>query len=185
MIIVDEIEVDQQVLEARFACDILQCKGACCTLQGGSGAPLLENELDEIARAFPMVEKYLPQEHRDEITRSGFAEKTGNHFSTTCLNRCACVFVCYEDGVAQCSFEKAFLAGELQWRKPVSCHLFPVRVATDSNTRLRFEYIAECSPALERGGRENIPLSLFLRDALTRLYGKEWYHRFLDLSGKV
>ena len=185
MIIVDEIEVDQQVLEARFACDVLQCKGACCTLQGGSGAPLLDDELDEVVRAFPVVEKYLPQEHRDEIKRSGYVEKNGNHFSTTCLGRCACVFVCYEGDVAQCSFEKAFLAGELPWRKPVSCHLFPIRIVAGPNIRLRFEYIAECSAALERGDRENIPLPLFLRDAFSRLYGKEWYQRFLDLSEKV
>lgn len=185
MIIVDGIEIDQQVVDARFACDLSQCKGACCTLHGGSGAPLLDEELNEIAKALPIVEKYLSVEHKEEIKKSGYAEKIGDHFSTVCYDHRACVFVYYDDGTAHCTFEKAFLAGELSWRKPLSCHLFPVRVSADPSVRLRFEYISECSAALDRGKSQNTPLPVFLRDALTRLYGKEWYHRFLDLSKEV
>jgi hypothetical protein len=88
--------------------------------------------------------------------------------------------VYYEHGVARCSFEKAFLNGEIAWRKPQSCHLFPIRVDDGARTRLRYEFLAECSPALERGDREGVYLSDFLEPALTRAFGKEWYGEFSE-----
>jgi Protein of unknown function (DUF3109) len=178
MFIIEEITVEEQIAEINFACDLQACKGACCTLKGGRGAPLLDSEVDEIRQAFPSVRKYLPKEHLDWIEKNGLVEGYPGRSTTQCVNDEACVFVYYEDGIAKCSFEKAYLQKEIQWRKPVSCHLFPIRREHGVDERLRFEYLHECRHALQRGEREKIPLYQFLESALTRVYGSKWYNRF-------
>jgi len=179
MIIIDEITIDPKVPEIRFACDLLACKGACCTLKGGRGAPLTDDEVDEIYAAYPVVRKYLPAEHLRWVREHGLVEGGPGSYATECKDEGACVFVFYENGVAKCSFEKAYLNGEIQWRKPVSCHLFPLRARKGSTPELRFEYIHECEPALARGARENIHLFRFLKDVIERKYGAAWYARFM------
>ena len=178
MIIIDEISVDLRVPQMRFACDLVQCKGACCTLKGGRGAPITDDEVDEIYAAYPVIKKYLPAEHVTWIRDHGLVEGAPGRYATQCKDEEACVFVFYEHGVAKCSFEKAYLNGEIQWRKPASCHLFPLRASHGPETELRFEYLHECEPAFDRGLRENIPLFKFLKDVLVREYGVEWYGRF-------
>ena len=88
------------------------------------------------------------------------------------------MFVYYEEGIARCSLEKAYMNGETQWRKPLSCHLFPIRVAKNTATLLRYEKISECAGAKIKGRREDIPMYEFLKDPLVRKYGEEWYEKF-------
>ena len=185
MFLIQETVVDGSIATTKFACDLGRCKGACCTLQGGMGAPLLDREIDEIRNAFPAVKKYLSQEHLHTINEQGLFEGQPGEFSTTCVNHRACVFVTFEDGIARCSFEKAYLNGEIRWRKPISCHHFPIRIDGAERKRLRYEFLAECAPALERGEREGIYLSDFLQDSLTREFGAEWYQEFSDASRSV
>lgn len=185
MYTIQETIVDDRVATTKFACDLSQCKGACCTLQGSRGAPLRDEELEEIRNAFPAVAKYLSAEHLQAIAAQGLFEGRPGDYTTTCVNDRACVFVTYEDGIAKCSFEKAYFKNEIRWRKPVSCHLFPIRVDKGLRERLRFEFLAECAPALEKGERENVELSDFLREALTRVYGVAWYKEFSAMSQQV
>jgi Protein of unknown function (DUF3109) len=180
MIIIDEIAVDPKVAQMQFACDLGVCKGACCTLKGGRGAPLNDEEVDEIYSAYPVVKKYLPAEHARWIRDHGLVEGEPGRYATQCKDEEACVFVFYENGIAKCSFEKAYINGETQWRKPTSCHLFPLRARDEMGSELRFEYLNECEPAFIRGTRENIPLFKFLKDVLVREYGAEWYERFAN-----
>jgi hypothetical protein len=178
MIFVHNVTVDTSVAEVKFACNLLQCKGACCTMPGPKGAPLTEDESKEIEKAFPVIKKYLNEDHLRAIDERGLVERSGEEITTPCFDHRACVFVAYDKGIAKCSFETAYFKNEIGWRKPLSCHLFPIRVNHGSYDHLRYESIPECSPALERGHTENIELSNFLKDALVRRYGEPWYAEF-------
>jgi hypothetical protein len=174
----DNFLIDQNIPNTCFACDLQRCKGACCTMPGQRGAPLLDEEVEEIEKAYPTVRKYLSFRHKDTIEERGLIQGRKGDLTTQVVDRQACVFAIFENDIAKCSFEKAFLNHEISWRKPLSCHLFPIRVVTGSPERLRFEEIAECRPALEQGAKEQILLSDFLRSALTRAYGEQWYDEF-------
>ena len=178
MFSVRDITVGGSIADVKFACDLSRCKGACCTMPGPKGAPLTEDECQEIEKVFPVIRKYLNEDHLRTIDEHGLVERSGGEITTTCFDHRACVFVTYENGIARCSFEKAFFNGEIGWRKPLSCHLFPIRVDHGFDDYLRYESIPECRPALERGQGENIDLSDFLKDALIRLYGEDWYAEF-------
>lgn len=179
MLLIQETLVDEPVASINFACDLKACKGACCTMPGGRGAPLLDSENKEIERSFPAVRKYLSKDHLARIEQVGLVEGTTGDRTTPCYDKQACVFVTYENGIAKCSFEKAYLNGEISWRKPISCHLFPLRIDRGARELVRYEFLADCQPALERGGLEHIALSRFLKDALLRAYGEQWYTEFL------
>jgi hypothetical protein len=174
----DRFLIDLNVPTTSFACDLDRCKGACCTMPGQRGAPLLDEEVEEIEKAYPIVQKYLSFRHRDTIEERGLVQGRARDHTTQVVDRKACVFAYFESDIAKCAFEKAFLSGEISWRKPISCHLFPIRVAPGYPTRLRFEELAECQPAMERGATQDIPLHEFLRIPLTRAYGEEWYQEF-------
>jgi len=177
---VDHPLIDSEIPRTRFACDLQRCKGACCTMPGHRGAPLLDAELEEIEIAYHIIRKYLSFKHKDVIEQQGWKQGRPGDYTTQVVDRQACVFVVFENGIAKCAFEKAFLNREIQWRKPISCHLFPIRVSQHPPVALRFEYIVECKPALERGQREEILLWRFLETPLVRAFGAEWYRAFAD-----
>jgi len=167
--------IEESLVDLQFECNLRACRGACCTMPGKYGAPLRPEEIPIIEKALPVVEKYLPPRHREEIRRRGFYQESGNHSSTICVNDRACVFVSYEDEIAFCAFEKAYADRQLSWRKPLSCHLFPLRVNGRGDPSLRFERIPECEPALTLGEQGGMSLIAFLEDALIRLLGNEEY----------
>ena len=168
------IEIDPDIHLTSFACDLRACKGACCTLPGGRGAPLLDEELDHIAAVLPVVLPTLSDEHRAAIGDHGPTEGSEGDHHTTCVNNSACVFVTYDGPIALCSIEQAYHRGEIAWRKPLSCHLFPIRVDTRPSLYARFEFIPQCLPAIHKGRAEKIPLVTFLSDALERAFGTSW-----------
>ena len=178
MFTIGEAKIEDNIAQERFACDLQQCQGACCTLPGGRGAPLEDAETEELTRVFPVVKKYLSEKHLRIAEQYGVYEGYPGSYATTCVTEKDCVFVFYDNGVARCSIEKAYNKGEIRWRKPLSCHLFPIRISTFRGERLRYERIAECKPAVERGKKENVPLYEFLKTALIRRFGEEWYNSF-------
>ena len=173
MFVIGEISVHESVAETKFACDLEACKGACCTFPGGRGAPLRDEEVAEIEKAFPLIQSILPPEHRRAITRQGLVDGSSGNYATQCVDGKACVFVYYDNGIAKCSFEKAFLEKKIQWRKPLSCHLFPIRISKDGSG-MHYEYFSECGPALQRGRKEDIALHRFIGEPLQRAFGKEF-----------
>lgn len=177
---IEKTLIDSQIPRVRFACNLAECKGACCTMPGYRGAPLLEGELEEIERAYPVIRKYLSYRHRDLIEERGLFQGRNGDQTTQVVEGQACVFVTFEDGIAKCAFEKAYLSKEISWRKPISCHLFPIRIEAGLPERLRYEQISQCEPALGRGEREKVPLVDFLKCPLMRAYGERWYAEFLD-----
>jgi len=178
MFVIGEVAIDEAIAYERFACDVVKCQGACCILPGGRGAPLGDDELIELERAFPIIEKYLPERHRKAIEHSGLFESRQGRYTTACVDNEDCVFVYYENRIARCSLEKAYHNGEIFWRKPLSCHLFPIRVLFNQTDILHYEKITECLPAVEQGCRKNILLHEYLKEPLIRKFGESWYSDF-------
>lgn len=183
-IVIDGIFVDPEIANSYFACDVEKCKGACCFMEGEYGAPLLEEEISLIKDVLPIVKKYLPEKNVKFIDENGFYDETITGYSTKCINDRECVFVFWENGIARCSFEKAFINGEISFRKPISCHLFPLRNyslngALVGGDVLKYVKISECKPAIKKGEREKIKLYEFLKPALTRYFGEEWFNKLV------
>jgi hypothetical protein len=172
-----DIVADNALATTKFACDLSACKGACCTMPGGRGAPLADEEVTLIEEATPAALKYLPERNREVIRRQGAIEGGHGDHATRCIDDRDCVFVYYEGDVAKCAIERAYFNGEASFRKPISCHLFPIR-STEmlGGHYLHYERISECAPARRNGEREGILLYRFLKDALVRAYGEEFYN---------
>jgi len=178
MFIVDEILVGEEVATQRFSCDLARCKGACCTLEGGRGAPLLDDEKDLIDRYLPLIGKRLDRRNLEAIRDRGAVDGYPGSYATSCIDDRDCVFVTREGGVAKCAIEKSYLEGEIPWRKPVSCHLFPLRYSEGSTPALRYEVIGECDAGRKRGAEEGTRLHQFMKESLVRRFGEPWYMKF-------
>jgi hypothetical protein len=178
MFIIGEAIIEDRLGDEKFACDHGACRGACCTLEGGRGAPLDDREAEEIRASFPAVEHLLSLKSLQTIKQVGLIEGVPGDYATPCVESRECVYVYFDGGVARCSFERAYLAGETHWRKPLSCHLFPIRVRRFGQEFLHYEQIDECAAARRRGSAEDIPLSEFLKEPLIRRFGTAWYETF-------
>jgi len=181
---VENILIRSEIAEINFKCDLVKCKGACCTFESHYGAPLKWEEVNRINELLPKVLDYLPIKHRREIKENGFYEVKNDEPMTRSIENRACVFVYYENNIAKCSIEKTYLEEKTDFKKPISCHLFPIRISDFGGDVLRFEHLDECKPAIELGKIENTTVAEFCKDPLIRLYGKEWYLKFIELIGK-
>ncbi|HSP87174.1 MAG TPA: DUF3109 family protein [Ignavibacteriaceae bacterium] len=179
---IDNILVGKEIAKTKFVCDLKKCKGACCTLDSEFGAPLMDEELELIDGVLDKVKDYLPENHRQEIEAKGFYERKDNQLMTRSFSSKACVFVYYENEIAKCGIEKAFLDGKTDFKKPISCHLFPIRISEFGGEVLRFEKFSECSPALDKGKEEGINLVDFLKDSLIKKYGINWYLKLKEIT---
>jgi hypothetical protein len=175
MIQIESILVGREIVAKQFACDLKKCKGACCTLDSEYGAPLIHEELEQIENVLDIVKEYLPEGHKLEIEKKGFYENKDSELMTRSFNNKACVFVYYENSIAKCGIEKAFQDGRTDFRKPISCHLFPIRISDFGGDILRFEKFDECSPALTKGKEEKMDLIEFCKESLIKKYGENWY----------
>jgi hypothetical protein len=171
--------VSFDVLEEHFMCDLLKCKGACC-VEGDSGAPLTQEEGVIIEQILSDVEPYMTSEGRAVIREKGTSviDYDGD-LVTPLVNNRECAFV-YRDeqGVTKCAIEKAFLDGKTTFRKPVSCHLFPVRITEYKRfDAVNYQQLAICKPGRTCGKGKKLPLYQFLKEPLIRKYGSEWYEQ--------
>lgn len=184
MFIIDNILADERVLTQHFSCDIKQCKGACCTVKGGVGAPLLDSEIDDIQDAISLVMPVLSDRNKEEIAKYGAVEGVDGEFTTRCIDDKDCVFVYYEPGsdIAKCSIEKMYFAGKSSFRKPLSCHLFPIRIGDFNGPYLYFEEFEGCEPALQHGQEQGIYVYESIKEALIRAFGEEWVKKLQDFS---
>ena len=178
MFVIGEAVIDEAVPRTLFCCDLEACKGACCTLEGGRGAPLLDNEVEEIRAAAPAALQFLSARKRLVIEAGGAVDGVAGDFATACIDERDCVFVYFDGQVARCGLERAFLEGLTRWKKPLSCHLFPIRVKRRGAELLTYEEITECAGGRARGSAEKVPLHDFLSEPLSRLYGTSWYAEF-------
>lgn len=170
--------VDERIPFIKFSCDLETCKGACCTVKGGKGAPLQDFEIFEIQNCIPELYEILPEKNIQILKANNGIESYPDGYTTACIDDKDCVFVYYENNIAKCAFEKAYNEGKITFYKPLSCHLFPIRISNFGGDILRFEKFSECKSAILKGENKNIPLYIFLKNALIRYYGKEWYQDF-------
>ena len=181
---IDDVLVRTEIVETPFLCDLEKCKGACCTFESELGAPIKRDEIGKIDSILELVKGYLTQKHISEIEDNGFYEEIDGELLIRSIDNKACVFVYYENNIAKCSIEKAFNDGKTNFRKPISCHLFPIRVADFGGDILRFEKIDECIHAIENGNKNNIITAEFCKEPLSRLYGKKWYSKLKKAIGR-
>ena len=186
MIVIDDIIVSREVLEVCFHCDLAACRGACC-IEGESGAPVLEEEVQAICDAYPHIEPLLPEENRTYIEEHGliYTDWDGD-LVTNIIDGERCVFTTFEpDGSARCAFEKAYTEGIYRgFYKPISCHLFPIRVQKlRSGLALNYSrWQPICEPARALGKREGVRLYRFLEAPLRRAFGDKWYDELLEVA---
>jgi hypothetical protein len=180
-----DILVDDALVTTRFACDLGACQGACCTMPGGRGAPVTDEEAEMIREATPAAMAYLSERNRGIIRSLGGTEGSSGNVATRCIDDRDCVYVYYEGTVAKCAIERAHFNGQTPFRKPVSCHLFPIRSSEVlGGEYLRYERIDQCDPALKLGRAEGVPLYKFLKEAITRAYGKRFYNELVTVVEK-
>lgn len=185
---VQDVLLSDDIAEARFACNIALCKGACCVI-GDAGAPVSKREIPHLERAFRQLKNRLHPDAVETGTQVGVTQTDSiGRSEISCIKTGECIFVVKDKmGVATCAIQEAYLNGEFDWEKPISCHLYPLRIQKVSNMDLvNYEYIPSlCSSACERGQNEGIWLSDFLERPLSRRYGVQWYKEFQTACHKV
>ena len=180
MIQVDDKIISLDVFEKHFVCDLNACKGACC-VEGDSGAPLLSGEEKILDDIYEKVKPYMRAEGITEIENQGVAVYDADGDLTTPLvNNRECAFVIDEKGISKCSIEKAYYDGEVDFKKPISCHLFPIRIKEYRDfDAVNYEEIKICKPACKCGSELEVPVYAFLKEPLIRKYGEAWYNKLL------
>lgn len=178
---IDNILIDDEITKAYFSCDLEKCKGACCTFYGQFGAPLLDEEIITIKNTFNAIKEYLSSYSLDYIKKNGLIQGYSGNYSTVCINNRDCVFVYYDNDIAKCAFEKAFLDGKISFRKPISCHLYPIRCKKNGDIILYYDKIEECKPAVVKGNQDKVLLITSLQESLKRAFSLEWYDNLKNI----
>jgi hypothetical protein len=177
MMKVGDILVSDDIKTVEFVCHLEKCKGACC-VEGDLGAPLENDELKEMEALQEAVKPYLTKEGLDSITRQGpyILDEDGD-FSTPTVGGRECAYSHYDSqGVLKCGIEQAYLDGKTTFRKPISCHLYPIRITRKKDFEaVNYHKWHICSAACSYGKSLKVPLYKFLREPLIRKYGAEWY----------
>ena len=184
MIQVDDKIISFDVFEKQFVCDLSACKGACC-VEGDAGAPLTDKELDVLPNIYNEVKSYMRTEGIAEIEKQGFFVLDGDGDKTTPLvKNKECAFVVFdENNIAKCSIEQAYNDGKINFKKPISCHLFPIRIKEYRDfDAVNYEAINICKPACFCGESLRVPVYRFLKEPLIRLYGEEWYDKLTEAA---
>ena len=153
---------------------------------GDSGAPVTVDEVKMINKSLKIIKKHMSKEGIDEVNQRGVSvvDSEGD-LTTTLVNDKQCVFVFSEKGINKCSIEKAYKNGDIDFNKPISCHLFPVRITNyESFDALNIEKLKICNSGFICGKSKKTPLYKFLKNALIRKYGKDWYEK-LDEIAKI
>lgn len=170
--------ISEDLFEKRFVCDLNACKGACC-VEGASGAPLEVEEETLLRELWPKIRPYIPEKGQRAIDEHGVSEvdEDGDLVTTLVEGRGECAFTVFDDkGIALCGVEKAWKDGAIPFRKPISCHLYPIRIAKlKFHDGLNYHRWPICKPACACGAKLDVPVFRFLKDSLTRKYGADWY----------
>lgn len=184
MLEIDKTLVSLELIRANFTCNLEICKGACC-VTGDSGAPLIPGESEKLKEIYPTLRSFLRAESVITLEELGTSVTDREGDTVTPLNDgMECAYVLFERGIARCAIEKAYLAGAIDFRKPVSCYLYPVRIKKyrqfDAVNYDRWEI---CAPAIRLGDELQVPVYRFVQDALKQHYGNSWFN-LLDAAAK-
>jgi hypothetical protein len=182
MILIEETCISDDIAEKFFVCNLEKCKGACC-VEGDLGAPLEEVELPILDEIFDKIKPYLSQEGIAAIETQGkYIKDWEGDYSTTTINEKECAYAIYDDkGILKCGIEKAYNEGVIDFRKPISCHLYPIRITKYENYHaLNYDRWSICNDACELGDKLGVPIYKFLKEPLIRAYGENWYSKLVD-----
>lgn len=176
MIIIHQTLVSEDILDKAFVCNLNACMGACC-VEGDEGAFVEEEEKKMLKKVYPIVKEYLTKDGIDAIEKQGFwVTNDEGVVKTPLMKNGPCAYTIWDKGVALCGIEKAFLDKKVKWQKPVSCHLYPIRIAKVGEfDALNYEKWSICKPACKNGKELGVPIFRFVKTALIRKYGEEYY----------
>lgn len=184
MIEIGDKIVSMDVFEVLFACDYQQCKGICC-VEGDSGAPLEPGEAEMLRKYLPEVEHLLSSRAREVIAQQGvsYIDEEGDEV-TSIVGGKDCVFTTYDErGNCLCAYEKMYYEGKIDWIKPISCQLYPIRLTKYKDfTAVNYHKWSVCKCALKRGRKEGILVYQFLKGPLVRAFGQKWYDQLQEAA---
>jgi hypothetical protein len=182
MIQLENVLISDDLQTVHFVCNLAKCKGACC-VEGDGGAPLEEEEISFLEDYIDEIKPFMLEGGVEEIRSIGvFDYDADGKYVTPLVNGKECAFVYFEDGITRCAIEKAFQGKKIPFPKPLSCHLYPVRIKElHEGEALNYHKWHICNKALENGMKLKMPLYLFLEEALIRKYGRNWFNRLSKL----
>lgn len=190
MLQIEKTIISDDVIEKKFACNLKVCKGICC-IEGDSGAPLEVDELELLEQEYTKIKEFLRPEGIKSIQENGlYYVDEDLDYVTTLIDGEECAYTVFdEDGIAGCGIEKAYFAGKIKFRKPLSCWLYPVRTKDISDlTAVNYDVWDICKSAVLFGEENNIFAYKFLEEPLIKKFGKEWYNQlkyFAENSNKI
>ena len=185
MIEIGKTLVSEDIIEKQFVCNIEKCKGECC-IEGDAGAPLIEGEKEILESIFDKVKPFITKEGVKAIEEFGtWTTDEFDELVTPLIDDKECAYTVFDDkGIAKCGIEDAYNAGEITWRKPESCHLYPIRIKEyESFSAVNYHKWDICSDACILGEELRVPVYKFLKEPLTTKFGKDWYSE-LELVAK-
>ncbi|WP_353717740.1 DUF3109 family protein [Dyadobacter sp. 676] len=182
MILIENTCISDDIEDQEFVCNLDKCKGACC-VEGDSGAPLDEAELAILDEIYPEVEPYLTESGKKVIAAEGtWTKDWDGDYVTPIINGRECAYAIYDQkGILKCAIEEAYNDGKISYKKPISCHLYPIRVTKyEQYHALNYDRWEICSPACSLGQQLKVPVYKFLKEPLVRAYGEDWYRQLSD-----
>ena len=184
MVQIQDTVVSFDLFRTLFVCDLSRCKGACC-IEGDAGAPLEDDEIAEIESLLPVVDEWLTPQAKEVIAAQGisYIDCEGDRV-TSIVNGKDCVFASYDEkGVCYCTLERAWREGKSRFIKPISCHLYPIRLSRFSTfTAVNYHSWDICKSACALGSKLQVPLYRFLKEPLERRFGKAWYAELEEVA---
>lgn len=177
--------VSEEVLEKEFVCNLSACKGQCC-IDGDAGAPVEEAEVDIMNEIYDKVKPFLRPEGVEAIASQGTTIiGEDGEFETPLIEGGECAYVIYENEMALCGIEKAYNEGLIDWKKPISCHLYPIRIKEFSSfSAVNYDKWHICSDACVLGKELQVPVYKFLKAPLIRKYGEDWYTELEEVAAE-
>ncbi len=168
--------VSRDIFTQLFNCDLSKCHGECC-VQGESGAPLEEDETKLLGKLLPSIAPFMRKEAVDSVKQQGvFVIDTDGEYVTPLLDGKECVYTIFDKGIARCAIEMAFLKKKISFRKPLSCHLYPIRIGKLKDMEaVNYHRWTVCAPAISNGREKKTVLFDFLKEPLIRKFGKKWF----------
>lgn len=178
MIQIQQTLISDEIFEEKFICDLCRCKGQCC-VDGESGAPITKEEYAEISEILPEIWDDLSPKAQELINEQGIAYTDyDGELVTSIIKGEECVFTFFdENGVCKCAIDNAYREGRISVQKPISCHLYPIRLKEYVEfTAVNYNRWSICEPAVELGRKNGVPLYRFLKEPLIRKFGEDWYN---------
>lgn len=187
MVQIDDVIVSLDVFREKFLCDLYACKGECC-IEGDAGAPVELEEVEKLEEVLPVIWDDLAPEAQEVINRQGvvYTDEEGD-LVTSIVNGKDCVFTCYDEkGYCYCAIEKAYREGKCNFYKPISCHLYPIRIGDYGPYKaVNYHRWDVCKAAVLLGKKENLPVYKFLKEPLIRKFGAEWYQELENVAKEL